>query len=211
MVLNDALPAHRGRSPRPTRSAPTASCLTCEPATRPADGAALLPVLSACRDCVDRPRAVHYAASRDRLLAGMRARHARADLGGAALDAQARRRRRGAARWRSRCPRAACCGRVTCSRSSDDWYLVVEALPEPVLAVRPARSRGGDPPRLRRGQPALLARARRRRAARPDDTAMEQLLTRLGVALGAATRGRSAPEAAAPGHRRGTRTAEHER
>ena len=81
-------------------------------------------------------------------------------------------------------------GRATCWRSRRTGTSSVEARPEPVLAVVPARPRGGDPHRLRRGQPALLAGASTaRRSLVPDDAAMEQLLTRLGRAVGAAAGG----------------------
>ena len=112
---------------RPTRCAPTASCSTCEPATRAADGAALFPVLSAT-DAARPAAQIAPSAHADAVLAlpfELRQK--------SRLRATARRRRGGRALARR-------AGRVLrdgdCLRADDGRVVRVVAADEDLLEVR---------------------------------------------------------------------------
>jgi len=62
-----------------------------------------------------------------------------------------------------------------------DWYLVVEGAPEPVLAVTPASSEEALRIAFEVGNRHFTLALDGERLLVPDDRAMDQLLTRLGV------------------------------
>jgi urease accessory protein len=62
-----------------------------------------------------------------------------------------------------------------------DWYVVVEAAPEPVLAIVPRSREEGLRIAFEVGNRHFTLAVDGERLLVPDDTAMEQLLTRLGV------------------------------
>jgi urease accessory protein len=62
------------------------------------------------------------------------------------------------------------------------WYVVVEAAPEPVLAVTPATREEAIRIAFEVGNRHFTLALDRDRLLVPDDPAMEQLLTRLGLA-----------------------------
>src|ERR687892_2024787 len=62
-----------------------------------------------------------------------------------------------------------------------DWYVVVEAAPEAVLAVRPRSAQEGLRLAFQGGNRHFTLAADGERLLVPDDPAMEQLLERLGV------------------------------
>ena len=79
-----------------------------------------------------------------------------------------------------------------------DWYVVVEAAPEPVLAVTPRSREEGLRLAFEVGNRHFTLAVDGERLLVPDDTAMEQLLTRLGVPW---TRTRTAFVPLGAGHR----------
>jgi urease accessory protein len=62
-----------------------------------------------------------------------------------------------------------------------DWYVVVEAAEEPVIAVTPRSPQEAIRVAFEVGNRHFTLALDGRRLLVPDDTAMEQLLTRLGV------------------------------
>jgi urease accessory protein len=81
-----------------------------------------------------------------------------------------------------------------------DWYVVVEAAPEPVLAVVPRSREEGLRIAFEVGNRHFTLAVDGERLLMPDDTAMEQLLTRLGVSW---TRTRAVFVPLGAGHRHG--------
>jgi urease accessory protein len=64
-----------------------------------------------------------------------------------------------------------------------EWYVVVEAAPEPVLVVRPRSAQEGLRVAFEVGNRHFTLAVDGERLLVPDDPAMEQLLGRLGVAF----------------------------
>ena len=193
MIHNDALPRIEV-DPETYEVRADGELLTCEPAARAADGPALLPVLSGSR-CVgastESParRWTPAALGRPRAGRSLRARRweERRWTRKRVRDATA------GASWRWRCRRAACCGRATCSHVEADWYVVVEARRSRCSRSSRATARRRCAWRSRWGTGTSRWPSTASVLLVPDDAAMEQLLTRLGVRVGAARRRSSIP------------------